>query len=99
MSPQVEEILWWIKSMLQDAARGEDVSPLTVLDWVKDLEHLLQEDEMEAGHVYHDPSGRQITVLGRDGLFPDSRLLVQREDGQRWSVDRQRLAAKKEVSE
>lgn len=46
MSPQVEETLWWIKDMLQGAARGEDISPLTVLDWVNDLEHLLQNEEV-----------------------------------------------------
>lgn len=45
------------------------------------------------GHIYHDPSERRITVLGRDGLFPETRVLVEREDGLRWSVDRQRLEA------
>lgn len=45
------------------------------------------------GRIYHDPVGRRITVLGRDGLFPDTRVLVEREDGLCWSVDRQRLEA------
>lgn len=44
------------------------------------------------GYTYHDPRGRKITIIGRDPLLPDSRVLVERQqDRARWSVDRQRL--------